>query len=89
MQEVFPQVYLFAVESPNSSETQNLIAIGSKNPERLSMDDPRWRISSNLIIADAPDHYVDTEGMDLARYPILTDDYAPVDYLASKVLPKR
>lgn len=89
MQQVFPQVYLFAVESPYSTDTQNLIAIGSMSPERLDLSDVRWRASSNSVIADAPDHYVDTERMGLSRYPILTDDYAPVDFLASKVLPKR
>lgn len=89
MQQVFPQVYLFAVGSPHSTGAQNLIAIGSVGPERLNMRDIRWRASSNSVIANAPDHYVNTARVDLSQYPILTDDYAPVDFLASKVLPKR
>jgi len=89
MQEVFPQVYLFAVVSPNHTETQNLIAVGSNNPARVDIKDIGWRASSNSIIADIADHYVDIKEIDLTRYPILTDDYAPVDYLTSKVLPKR
>jgi len=89
MQQVFPQVYLFAVESPLQADVQNLIVIASASPERLDVRDARWRASPNLVIADAPDHYVDTGQLDLSRYPLLTDNYAPVDYLASKVLPKR
>jgi spermidine synthase len=89
MQEVFPQVYLFAVVSPNHTETQNLIAVGSNNPARVDIKDIGWRASSHSVIANIADHYVDIKEIDLARYPILTDDYAPVDYLTSKVLPRR
>ncbi len=88
MQEVFPQVYVFAVSGQREG-TQNIIAVGSNNPKRVDVSDPRWRASSNLIIAGADRHYVDTSDMDMSKHLLLTDNYAPVDYLTSKVLPKR
>ena len=89
MQQVFPQVYVFAVRSPVATEAQNVIAIGSMQKERINPYDARWRASSNSIIAEIAGHYVDTSRVNLDKYAILTDDYAPVDYLAAKVLPKR
>lgn len=89
MQQVFPQVYVFAVRSPFEAQAQNIIAVGSMSKERINMFDARWRTSPNPIIAEIAGHYVNTERMSLDGYTILTDNYAPVDYLAAKVLPKR
>lgn len=89
MQQVFPQVYMFAVQSPVESGAQNIIAVGSMRHERLDMFDGRWRANPNPLVAEIASHYVDTKAKRLDAYTVLTDDYAPVDYLAAKVLPKR
>lgn len=89
MQQVFPQVYVFGVVSPVETGTQNIIAVGSKSSERLDMLDRKWWGSDHQVVREVSGHYVATERIDLGRYPVLTDNYAPVDYLASKVLPKR
>ena len=89
MQQVFPQVYVFAVRDPFLKDGQNIVVAGSNSPERLDMNDSKWRSSPHQIVREIAGHYVATERMSLNKYPILTDDYAPVDYLASKVLPKR
>lgn len=89
MQQVFPQVYVFAVNSPTDTEAQNIIAVGSTAKERVDMYDARWRASSNSVIAEIAGHYIDTKGIALHRFDVLTDNYAPVDYLAAQVLPKR
>jgi spermidine synthase len=89
MQEVFPQVYVFAVNSPTEAGAQNIIAVGSMNSKRLEMSDTRWMASSHSVVANAPSHHVDTQLLTLDDYTLLTDNYAPVDYLAAKVLPKR
>jgi spermidine synthase len=89
MQKVFPQVYVFAVDSPVEAGVQNIIAVGSMSQKRLDMSYASWRSGSHSVVANAPSHYVDTQRFSLDEYTILTDDYAPVDYLASKVLPKR
>lgn len=89
LQQVFPQVYLFGVESPLEMETQNLIVVASKSKTRLSMDDPRWRGSRYRAVREASGHYVPIERMPLDGHRILTDDYAPVDYMTAQILPKR
>ena len=89
MQQVFPQVYVFAVRDPFAASAQNIIVVGSNDPKRLDANDTRWRKSPHQVVRDIAGHYVATERISLDKYPILTDNYAPVDYLASKVLPRR
>jgi spermidine synthase len=87
MQKVFPQVYVFGVEDPSADETQNIIVLASKQPERLNVNDAKWRSSAYQVVREMAGHYVASERIGLGRYPIFTDDYAPVDYLAAKILP--
>lgn len=89
MQQAFPQVYIFAVDSPLETGVQNIIAVGSASAGRLDMLSPAWRESPHAVVREIAGHYVATERISLHDYPVLTDDYAPVDYLASKVLPQR
>lgn len=88
MQQVFPQVYLFAVLAPGDPVTQNLVAVGSNSKARVNFSDPGLLISADDMARIAASHYVDTERQNLRDYPVLTDDYAPVDYLVARVLPK-
>ncbi len=87
MQKVFPQVYVFGVRSPVGNETQNIIVAASKNPERIDVNDPKWQQSAYQAVREMAAHYVATERMDFGRYPVFTDNYAPVDYLTAKILP--
>jgi spermidine synthase len=89
MQQVFPEVYVFAVSSPLYEDTQNIVVVGANSPERIDPNDQKWRQSRYQVVREIAGHYVPTERMALERYPVLADDYAPVDYLVSKVLPKR
>jgi spermidine synthase len=89
MQQVFPQVYVFAVRDPLDTTTQNIVVAGSNAAVRLDVFDAKWRSSANQIVREVAGHYVATERIPLAGYPVLTDDYAPVDYLTAKVLPRR
>jgi len=89
MQQVFPEVYIFGVSSPDSAETQNIIVVGSKSEVRKDMYDPSLRRSAYQAVREAAGHYLDHSHIDLRSYRVLTDDYAPVDYLTSKILPKR
>lgn len=89
MQQIFPQVYVFGVGSPIDTTTQNIIVAATPNPERMDVHNPRWRTSTHQAVREISGHYIDTKHLSLAKYPIFTDDYAPVDYLTAKVLPKR
>ncbi len=87
MHEVFPNLYVFAVDSPNSQKVQNVIALGVNGDTRL--DDLVARSSQGLpppLPADLLAHIVPLERYDLGEYVLLTDDYAPVEYMIAKTL---
>lgn len=80
---VFPQVFLFAVQYPNPTEEeklffQNIMLVGLKSsvmPEMNSENQQLHRFLSNLIELKTSD-----------KDFIITDEYAPVEYFAAKVL---
>ncbi len=76
---VFPQVYLFPVSDPNNEElVQNiiLVALKSNKPQKFNDKDPKL----NKYLQ----HLWKKEiNMDV---PILTDDFAPVDYYINKTI---
>ena len=82
---VFPHVYLFAVQYPEPTEKekelfQNFMLVGLKSdkiPKLISEDEQLNKYLSHLVKIKIED--------DL---PILTDDYAPVEYYTSKALDK-
>ena len=87
IQEVFPETYVFAVESPDIPNDQNIIVVGVNSP-----------ITSGPVISPFPQSIppplppnmmsllVPTERYDLTQYPVLTDNYAPVEYMTGKIL---
>jgi spermidine synthase len=78
---IFPQVYLFPVESTWDGEAvQNVMLVALKSNRRPSLksSDPELNgYLSHLWRKDIADDM-----------PVLSDDYAPVDYYISKVLMK-
>ncbi|RLD58386.1 MAG: spermidine synthase [Bacteroidetes bacterium] len=82
---VFPQVYLFAVQYPNPAEKQkeyfqNFMLVGLKSEKKPGL------YSGDEELNEFLKHLV-TIKID-ADLPILTDDYAPVEYYTSKALDK-
>jgi predicted membrane-bound spermidine synthase len=75
---VFPEVFLIPVRNTKREERQNIILVALKNPENVSYttenSDYISYLSKRITIP------VDT------NIPILTDNYAPVDYLVSKMV---
>ena len=80
---IFPQVYLFAVQYPNPTEEEKdyfqnimLVAIKSAEPVKFHSLDPELNgyLQNKVSIKRVDDSQ------------ILTDEYAPVEYFASKVL---
>ena len=77
--EVFSQVYLFLVNFPEEGDrTQNIILAGIKNNTQATFT------NSNQVLQEYLDHLW-TDDIPQDR-PILTDDYAPVDYYINKIL---
>lgn len=85
-QSVFPNSYFFAVESPKSTNVQNMIFVGHNSNKKINLDSPSILQNPNPIISQLKTKTINLERYDLSPYPILTDNYSPVEYLTAKVL---
>ena len=73
-QQTFPNSYFFAVNSPSSTVSQNIIFMGINGTKKPALG---GALTEKLI---------DTGSIDLAANYELTDNFAPVDYLAGKAM---
>ncbi len=69
---IFPQVYFFQVYKIDPSRSQNLIMIALKNDQKPSFQNPDRELNSYLQ---------NLYTKEISNSNILTDDYAPVEYL--------
>lgn len=72
---VFPNSYYIAVDAVDYPGPQNILFIGYNSDRKVDLKDSA--LTKKLI---------DIESYDLSRFPILTDNYAPVEYLAVQAL---
>lgn len=84
--EVFPNSYFFAVTSKTRIYPQNIIFVGLKNNKKYDFTSAEFRDSQDPFISALPDQVVDMERFELSPNEILTDNYAPVEYLTSRLL---
>lgn len=83
-QTVFPNSYFFAVNSPTLTHHQNIILVGYHSDKKINMSD---LISHpHPFIRMLPQKFIDTNKLNLSSYPILTDNFSPVEYLISGTL---
>lgn len=76
---IFPQVYLFPVQNPGDGEMhQNVILVALKSVEVPSFENDDGELNNYLRHLWAGEVANDM--------PILTDDFAPVDYYISKII---
>ncbi len=83
---IFPNSYFFAVESRDSQETQNIIAVGYKSKKRIEFKSRKIRNSKNQIIRSLNDRLIDLRKVDFDQHLMLTDNHCPVEYLTGKLL---
>lgn len=81
---VFGNSYFFAVDSRDSKKAQNTIFVGIKGNAKIDFNDPKIRENKDPVIGNLEEKIIDDSKFDLSNYPILTDNFAPVDYLISK-----
>lgn len=81
---IFENSYFFAVVSPESKGPQNLIFVGYNGSNKINFNGPEIRHSKNDTIRNLAQKQIDINKFDLPRYSVLTDNFAPVDYLISK-----
>ncbi len=83
---VFENSYLFAVDSPSRKGSQNFILLGLKNDsQRIDFRSKEVLENENEIIRNLSKKLVNFEGLDLDSAFILTDDFAPIEYLTAKL----
>lgn len=85
-QSVFPNSYFFAVDGPAKGGSQNIIMVGHNSDVPLDIKSASRLHNGDPFLAGLPDHMIDLQRYALHRYPILTDDFAPVEYLTAEVL---
>lgn len=76
---IFPQVYLFPVTAPDDgSQVQNIILVALKSDKSQTFSDTN--IELNGFLTHLWEKPIET------NFPILTDDFAPVDYYINKAI---
>ena len=83
---VFDNHYLFATKSPASYDGQNFVMVGINGDQRFDFTDSQIVDHPNSVIRQLSEHMVDLDRFDLASYPVMTDDYAPVDTMSAALI---
>lgn len=87
-QTVFPNSYFFAVDAPDKMGTQNIIFVGYNSNNRIDFYDPKIIKDENQIIRSLGKKNINLDRFEFSKYPILTDNFSPVEYLTAQVLQK-
>ena len=85
-QTVFPNSYFFAVDSPEKTTLQNIMFVGYNSDKKIDLNDPVILQNKDGTIRSLKDKIINVDRFNLSSYPILTDNFSPVEYLTSKVL---
>lgn len=85
--QVFKNNHVFAVITPDVERgAQNIIIVGINGDRRLDFNSPALKNSDNSVLRTLAQQEFHTDKTDFSAYPLLTDNYAPVEYLMSRVL---
>jgi spermidine synthase len=87
-QSVFPNSYFFAVDSPSKIGSQNIIFVGYNSNKKIDFADPKITEDNDPIIRSLGEKSINLDRFEFSKYPILTDNFSPVEYLTSRVLQK-
>jgi spermidine synthase len=85
-QEVFPNSYFFAVDSLNGNSSQNIIFVGYNSDKKINFASKEVLENTNELIRSLGAKRIDPERFALGMYPVMTDNYSPVEYLTGEVL---
>ncbi len=82
----FPNSYFFAVAWPEKTDSQNVMLVGYNSANRVDLD-AASAASRDPLIRSLPAKLIDVDGrFELSPYPVLTDDYSPIEFLTAQVL---
>jgi len=85
---IFPNSYFFAVTSPHSTQTQNIIFVGYNSEKKVSFGAVHSNHPQAAVLDTLAEKRIDVRRFDLAGYPLLTDNFSPVEYLTARILTK-
>ncbi|MCB0360861.1 MAG: M28 family peptidase, partial [Bdellovibrionales bacterium] len=85
-QSVFPNSYFFAADSPAALRSQNILFVGLPDDAAFRLDQETLDSLGGAFFPTLRAHLVAPGRYSLQRHLQLTDDYAPVDYLTSRLL---
>ena len=74
----------FTSEEKDYKVPQNLIFVGYNGKDLLNLENQKITENKNYIIRNLPERIIDLNKINLSHHNILTDNFAPVDYLISK-----
>jgi len=85
---VFPNSYFFAVESAErTDQLQNITLVGFNSTRHVDVTAPPVTSNPDPLIRFLHYKTVDVDRrFELTPYPVLTDDFSPVEYLTARVL---
>jgi hypothetical protein len=85
---VFPNSYFLAVDSPViTSLIQNITLVGYNNDARVDFGSPSLTSHPDPLIRLLPYKVIDIDRRyELSAYPLLTDNFSPVEYLTARAL---
>jgi predicted membrane-bound spermidine synthase len=89
MRAVFPQVYVIATTDPGSEGLQNFIFVGRKASSRDGRVDLRRAATVDFvypILKEVGTREWTPDEQLVDSYPVLTDDFAPVEYYATSAI---
>lgn len=83
---VFPNSYFIAVDSPSKVGLQNIIFVGYKSDKKIDFKSNEITDDKNPIIQSLSQKSIDLDRFEFSNYPIITDNYSPVETLTSESL---
>lgn len=86
MREAFPQVYVVATGNPASEALQNFIFIGHNAARRVDLRRADAVAFAYPMLKDVAARELRPPESLLQAYPVLTDDYAPLEYYAANTI---
>ncbi len=87
-QTVFPNSYFFAVDAPDKIGSQNIIFVGYNSNRKIDFNDSKLTKDENPIIQSLGKKVINLDRFEFSKYPLLTDNFSPVEYLTAQVLQK-
>ena len=79
---VFPEGRFYGIQNPKTFEVQNVIFIACKTETCIDPCSSAFKRSSDPVLSTLCEREVKVNPADLAMHSLLTDDYAPVEWLS-------